>query len=73
MHESRQQGDPRKATDRVVDMVRSEGNARGKPIPDQFPLGADAVEVIRGSCSKKITICDEWEAFTADTKLDAKD
>lgn len=45
-------GDPRKATDRVVDMVRSEGDAEGKRIPARFPLGADAVGIIRDSCSK---------------------
>ena len=67
-----QPGDPRKATDRIVDMVRSEGKAAGKTIPHRFPLGADAVEIIRGNCLKKMEICDEWEAFCSDTNLDAK-
>lgn len=65
-----QPGDPRKATDRIVDMVRSEGKAAGKTIPPRFPVGADAVEIIRGDCSKKMEICDEWEAFSSDTNLD---
>lgn len=73
LHKSQLQGDPKKATDRVVDMVRSEGKAAGKPIPARFPLGADAVEVIRENCSKKMKICDEWEAFTSDTRLDVKE
>lgn len=66
----KQPGDPRKAADRIVDMVRSEGKAAGKTIPPRFPVGADAVEKIRANCSKKMEICDEWEAFTSDTTLD---
>lgn len=68
-----QQGDPRKATDRIMDMVRSEDKAEGKTIPARFPVGADAVEKIRGNWSKKIEICDEWEAFSSDTKLDPQE
>ncbi|KAF6223274.1 hypothetical protein HO133_000116 [Letharia lupina] len=70
---STQQGDPRKAADRIVDMVRSEGRTAGKSIPTRFPVGADAVEKIRGSCSKKMEICDEWEAFSSDTKFDPQE
>ena len=69
MHHT-QQGDPRKATDRIVDMVRSEGKAAGKTMPPRFPVGADAVEKIRANCLKKMAICDEWEAFSSDTNLD---
>ena len=65
-----QQGDPRKAADRIVDMVRSEGKTAGKTIPARFPVGADAVEKIRGKRSKKMEICDEWEAFSSDTNFD---
>lgn len=72
MHHT-QQGDPRKATDRIVDMARSEGKAAGKAIPARFPVGPDAIEKIRANCSKKMAICDEWEAFSSDTKLDPKE
>ena len=68
MHRA-QPGDPRKATDRIVDMVRSEGKAAGKSMPPRFPVGADAIEKIRGNCQKKMEICDEWEAFSSDTGL----
>ena len=64
-------GDPRKATDRIVDMVRSKGKAAGKAIPARFPLGADAVAIIRDSCTKKLSLCDEWEDITSDTQFDA--
>ena len=65
-----QPGDPRKATDCIVDMVRAEGKAAGKTIPQRFPVGPDAVEIIRANCSKKLQICDEWEAVSSDTNLD---
>lgn len=65
-------GDPRKATDRIVDMVRSERKAAGRAIPARFPLGADAVTIIRDDCTKKLSLCDEWEDFTSDTRFDAE-
>lgn len=65
-------GDPRKAKDRVVDMVRSEGMVRGKRIPARFPLGEDGLEIIRKNCSEKTRICDEWEALTSDTGFNAE-
>lgn len=61
-----QPGDPRKATDRIVDMVRLEGKAADKIIPPRFLVGADAIEKIRDNC-EKMKICDEWEAFSSDT------
>ena len=67
-----QPDDPRRATDRIVDMVRSEGKAAGKSIPLRFPVGADAVEKIRDNCSKKMQICDEWGSFCSDTNFDAE-
>ncbi|KAF6241378.1 hypothetical protein HO173_000088 [Letharia columbiana] len=54
-------------------MVRSEGKAAGKTIPAIFRVGADAVEKLRGNCSKKMEICDEWEAFSNDTKFDPQE
>lgn len=69
MHQ-KQPGDPRKARDRIVDMVRSEGKAAGRNLPPRFPVGPDAVMKIRGNCSKKMEICEEWEAFSANTNLD---
>ena len=39
-------------------------------MPPRFAVGADAVETIRGDCSKKMEKCDEWEAFNSDTNLD---
>ena len=66
-------GDPRKATDRVVDMVRSEGKAAGRSIPDRFPVGAMAVTMIKELCAKKIDICNEWGDMTSDTQFDVED
>ena len=60
-----QSGDPRKATDRIIDIVRSEG----KSTPPRFPV-ANAVERIRGNYLKKIEIYDEWEAFSSNIELE---
>ncbi len=65
MHHT-QKGDPKKATDCIVDMVRSDG----KTIPPRFPVGKDAIEKIRANCAAKVAICDEWEGFCSDTQFD---
>lgn len=57
----RQPGDPRKAVERIVDVVRSEGMAARKELPVRLPLGGDALAVIRKKCEETLKICEDWE------------
>ena len=45
-------GDPRKAAERVVDIVRKEGMAADKETPLRLPLGLDTLERIGNKCLK---------------------
>ena len=66
-----QPGDPRKATDWIVDVVRGEGIAAGKTLPNRLPVGTDAFDIMRGRCSEIVKICDEWEHIATDTKFES--
>ena len=64
-----QPGDPKKATDIIVDIVRAEGKAVGMTLPARLPVGADAFEKMREKSFKVLKQCDEWEEITSDTNL----
>ena len=65
-----QPGDPNKAADRLVDGVKGQGGAEGRPMPARLVIGSDAIQAIRNNCKKLLKVCDEWEEFASDTNLD---
>lgn len=62
-----QPGDPKLGVERMIDVVKSEGLAQGRPMPATLPLGSDAFDIIRRRCLDTIKICDEWEALIKST------
>ncbi len=56
-------GDPSKAAERMVDVVRKEGMAAGKETPLRLPLGADGMEQVRNKCLNTLKIIEEWESL----------
>jgi len=65
----KQPGDPNKAMEIVVDVVRGEGVAAGKPWPLYLVLGEDAEEAIRTKCKKMLDHLDEWRDVVRSPKL----
>jgi len=60
----REPGDPDKAIEAIVDVVRGEGVAKGRPWPDYLFLGDDAEAAVRDKCSKFLKVLDEWADVT---------
>jgi hypothetical protein len=60
----REPGDPDKAVEVIVDVVRGEGVAKGRPWPDYLFLGDDAEAAVRAKCSKFLKVLDEWADVT---------
>jgi hypothetical protein len=54
-------GDPKKCAERIIDVMKGEGLASGKPMPFQIPLGVDAITEIRERCETMLKTCNEWE------------
>ncbi|KAJ7088651.1 hypothetical protein C8R44DRAFT_443335 [Mycena epipterygia] len=53
-------GDPAKAMEAVVDVVRGEGRARGRAWPGRIVLGEDAEGDVRAKCKEVLERMDEW-------------
>lgn len=65
-----QPGDPAKAMEILVDVVRGEGVAEGKTWPLYLPLGRDAEESIQGKSEKITSILEEWRDVIRSTDFD---
>ena len=52
-------GDPEKAAEAIVDVIRGEGVAKGRPWPEYLFLREGTEEAVRGKCSKDLKILDE--------------
>jgi len=55
-----EKGDPDKAVEVIVDVVRGEGVAKGRPWPGYLVLGEDAEVDLRAKCKKVLEVLDEW-------------
>ena len=62
-----QPGDPRKGVERIIDVVKGEGIAKGRKMPERLPLGRDALKGIREKCEETLRLCDEWEDLISST------
>ena len=62
-----QRGDPKKAAERIIDVLKSEGMAAGRLMPPRLPLGPDSLAAIRAKCEATLKICDEWEGLIGST------
>ncbi|KAI0045390.1 short chain dehydrogenase [Auriscalpium vulgare] len=63
----RQPGDPKKLVALVVDFVRGEGAAAGRPLPPVLHLGSDTMYVTREVCGETVQRIDEWKDVFAST------
>lgn len=56
-------GDPDQCVGRVIDVVKGEGLAAGKPTPAVVPLGSDSYLTIKKYAEGLLLACSEWEAL----------
>ena len=69
----KQRGDPKKAAERMVDVLKSEGMAAGRTMPARMPLGPDSLAAIRAKCEATLKICEEWEGLISSTDVARED
>lgn len=62
MHNN-QPGDPRKAVERMTDVVEGKGMAKEKgcEFPVRMPMGRDCLAAVREKSMSTLKICHEWE------------
>jgi hypothetical protein len=71
--DSNQPGDPKKAVNIMIDIVKEEGVAKGKTLPLRLPIGKDALATLRNKYVKYLELCTEWEDVITSTDYDAQD
>jgi hypothetical protein len=64
-----QVGDPEKAVEVMIDVVKGEGVAQGKEMPERLPLGADALATARKRMVDYLAVCNEWEDVIRSTSF----
>lgn len=65
-----QPGDPVKGAERVLDIVRGEGEAKGKAWPKTgVRLGTDVYEAVKLECESTLADLEEWKDVTCSTDL----
>jgi hypothetical protein len=65
-----QKGDPDKAAVAIVDVVRGEGVAEGKPWPLYLVLGEDAEQNVRDKIKKVGDVLEEWKQVSRNMNID---
>lgn len=65
-----ERGDPVKAMEAVVDVVRGEGKAAGREWPLWLILGQDACENVRERCLRMLALLDEWKDVSENMRLE---
>ncbi|KAF2203563.1 short-chain oxidoreductase [Delitschia confertaspora ATCC 74209] len=65
-----QPGDPKKAVEIVLDVVKGEGIAEGKAVPERLPLGADCLTTMRKEAVANLAMCNEWDGVILSTNVD---
>jgi len=71
--DSNQPGDPEKAVNIMIDIVKEEGVAEGKTLPLRLPIGKDALGTLRNKYVKYLELCNEWEDVITNTDYDIPD
>lgn len=66
-----QPGDPAKAAEIIVDIVRQEGVAKERGVPKTLFLGPDCVGMIKEVCEETLKSLKEWEDVSMSTDFSA--
>ena len=57
----KQPGDPKKGVEVMLDVIRGEGIAAGRPTPLVLGLGSDISNTIKEVCDDKLKQLEEWK------------
>lgn len=57
-------GDITKLPNAIIDIVKGEGLAKGRPFPLRVLLGADSLDAIRQKCNEQLQLIEAWEDVT---------
>lgn len=50
-----------KIADAIIDVIKGEGLAEGRPLPVRVVLGPDSLDAIRQKCKEQLKLLHDWE------------
>jgi hypothetical protein len=65
-------GDIKKLPEAIIDVVKGEGLAAGKPFPVRVVLGPDALDAVRQKCNEQLQLLDKWEDVSLSVMHDGR-
>ncbi|TRM59859.1 hypothetical protein BD626DRAFT_461923 [Schizophyllum amplum] len=68
-YDEKQPGDPKKGVSIMLDVVRGEGIASGRPWEINVQLGSDCFDVVKEHCEKALARLAVWEGVTKSTDI----
>ncbi|KAF9445505.1 NAD(P)-binding protein [Macrolepiota fuliginosa MF-IS2] len=66
-YNGKQPGDPEKAVEVIVDLVRGEGASKGKAFPRSLVLGSDCFKTVKQESEMVLSNIEEWKEITIGT------
>lgn len=67
----KERGDPARAMELLVDVVKGEGRAAGREWPLWLVLGRDAYVDVRAKCAKILETMEKWEDVATDLEFES--
>lgn len=64
-------GDAGKCSNLIIDILKGEGVAAGRPFPLQIPVGLDSYETISRLAADMVKTCEQWKDLSCSTEGDA--
>ncbi|KAF9533170.1 hypothetical protein CPB83DRAFT_867136 [Crepidotus variabilis] len=71
-YNGRQPGDPLKGVEVIVDLIKGEGSATGKPFPISLALGSDCYNTCKKTSDSYLKLLEEWKDVSFSTDFDSK-
>ncbi|KAK0614883.1 hypothetical protein B0T17DRAFT_619732 [Bombardia bombarda] len=65
-------GDIAKLPGAIIDVIKGEGLAKGRPFPVRVVLGPDSLDAIRQKCNEQLQLCDTWEDMTLSVMVEGR-
>ena len=65
-------GDIKKLPNVIIDIIKGEGLAQGRPLPVRVALGPDSLDVIRQKCSEQLQLLDAWEDVSLNVTVEGR-
>jgi len=62
-----QLGNPEKGVEVIIDVIKNEGGAKGKPFPTSLALGSDCYDAIKTVSERNLKRLEEWKDVSFST------